>query len=80
MPPPTIVIPLVVSALLAAFYLWMFWAMATNRDLTTSPLMYIGVAVNDRSPATLRLHWTMAFLFCNVVAAALYYLVEFRRT
>ncbi len=79
MPPPTVTIPLVVSLLLALFYLWMFRDLLHNGAIGSSPLTYLGIAGDDGSQPTRRFQWTLALLFGNVVGAALYYLAEYRR-
>jgi hypothetical protein len=72
-------LPLTLTVLLALFYLWMFRDMLKNERLASSPWTYFGIAAGDSRPSSMRFNWTIAFLFFNVFAAALYYLTEYRR-
>ena len=55
-------VPLIITVVLFAFWIWMFWDMANNEDLPN----------NDR------LLWTAGFVFLSLLAAGYYYLSEYK--
>lgn len=63
------IIPLLV---LVPFYLWMF------RDMTNNETLVDGVWGQFQWPPRSKTSWTLAFIFLNVFAAALYYVTEYR--
>ena len=71
--PAAIVLPLV------AFYVWMLRDLAHNDDLTSNPWMLLGIARNYGQPVNLKYNWTLAFIFLNVFAAAMYFAAEYRK-
>lgn len=71
-------IPLIIILPMLSFYIWMFWDMMHNNDLTTSPWALLG-ARGINSLDNFRYNWMTAFLLFNVFAAAMYYVWEYRR-
>lgn len=67
--PAFIVLPLLV------FWFWMFSDMTNNEDLPR--WMFWDVTNNDSLPGR-RFNWTLAFVFMNVFAAAIYYSTVYR--
>ncbi len=66
------IIPLIVSLLLFAFWLWMFLDMTNNDNLSS----------NSTAPLTLppstKFGWALAFIFLSLFAAVYYYFAEYR--
>ena len=58
-----IVIPLMLSLLAAAFWLWMAWDLGGNNDITGNE----------------RFYWQLAFIFMNVFAAVFYYVNVYKK-
>ncbi|HTE84228.1 MAG TPA: hypothetical protein VK821_05810 [Dehalococcoidia bacterium] len=46
----------------------------------SSPWMFFGIMTPDSSLSNFRYQWTIAFVFMNVFAAALYYFSEYRNS
>lgn len=78
--PQQAIIPLAIILPLLAFYLWMFRHMLNNDKLMSSPWMFFGIMTPDSSLSNFRYQWTIAFVFMNVFAAALYYFSEYRNS
>jgi len=54
--------------------------MLNNDKLMSSPWMFFGIMTPDSSLSNFRYQWTIAFVFMNVFAAALYYFSEYRNS
>ena len=63
-------IPMIIVLPLLVFWLWMFWDMTNNDSLPR--WMYWDMTNNDSLPSR-RYNWTLAFVFLNVFAAAIYF-------
>jgi len=65
-------VPSVIILILVAFYLWMFWHMANNTDLPSSP------TVQFRWPPQTRQEWAIAFVILNIFTAGFYFFTVYR--
>ncbi len=70
------VVGMIVVPPLVLFWGWMFWDMIHNDYLPRWP--YWDVAEYD-SLRNRQINWTLAFVFLNVFAAAIYYFTDYRR-
>ncbi len=62
-PISSIIIPLIITLPLIAFWLWMAWDLGKN----------------DNLPGGEKFYWQVAFIFMNVFAAVFYYVTEYRK-